>query len=565
MLAPTDSAGGWEPSAAWAARCLRDGRASASAAAHPPVPSEAPSTGGTSPPRRRLPARSSAGPQRPPAQPPPRCSLPGSCAAGPGSPAIAVTATACYQPSLLRASPGMEPRAGVPGSRGCSSGAGGPPAPGRSLPQGEGRGGAPPPVFRTATWRPPPPRSYGLGTAPAHRQPSSRTSIRTTRWRPPLADLCTKPGGGAAAVKQRPFPDTQLSQTGEWLWRGTGGGGGHEPVTVARGGGGASGGGSAPSSCPRGSAACRRGEGKMDPNRIIQALKGTIDPKLRIAAENELNQVRGADGPGRDPPAACPAPAPPRLTPAAARHGVARPRRQGHGGGSGGSGCAPSSAQGRRGRPLRGEGPWGGGPPPVAARRLRGLQRRTGPGRGWRHPPPERVLPHRLSAAAPPRRWPGHSAAGPGGGGLASGGRAARVRLPGPPGRGLPLRGRPVLGASGWRARSAAPGPRRWVPGGRAGSLPSLNFVLNVVTLGAGRPGAKRGGAALGGARALAVAPRCWEARQRAPLCSGLLCSRGFVSSRSAACRVKLGERRIRFLWVAFITASHCSCSGRMH
>lgn len=31
----------------------------------------------------------------------------------------------------------------------------------------------------------------------------------------------------------------------------------------------------------------------MDPNRIIQALKGTIDPKLRVAAENELNQVRG--------------------------------------------------------------------------------------------------------------------------------------------------------------------------------------------------------------------------------------------------------------------------------
>lgn len=29
----------------------------------------------------------------------------------------------------------------------------------------------------------------------------------------------------------------------------------------------------------------------MDPNRIIQALKGTIDPKLRLAAENELNQV----------------------------------------------------------------------------------------------------------------------------------------------------------------------------------------------------------------------------------------------------------------------------------
>lgn len=29
----------------------------------------------------------------------------------------------------------------------------------------------------------------------------------------------------------------------------------------------------------------------MDPNRIIQALKGTIDPNLRIAAETELNQV----------------------------------------------------------------------------------------------------------------------------------------------------------------------------------------------------------------------------------------------------------------------------------
>lgn len=39
----------------------------------------------------------------------------------------------------------------------------------------------------------------------------------------------------------------------------------------------------------------------MDLNRIIQALKGTIDPKLRIAAENELNQVRS--GPAAPPPA----------------------------------------------------------------------------------------------------------------------------------------------------------------------------------------------------------------------------------------------------------------------
>lgn len=29
----------------------------------------------------------------------------------------------------------------------------------------------------------------------------------------------------------------------------------------------------------------------MDPNRIIQALRGTIDPNLRRAAEDELNQV----------------------------------------------------------------------------------------------------------------------------------------------------------------------------------------------------------------------------------------------------------------------------------
>lgn len=34
----------------------------------------------------------------------------------------------------------------------------------------------------------------------------------------------------------------------------------------------------------------------MDPNRIIQALKGTIDPNLRLAAENELNQVSDPSG-----------------------------------------------------------------------------------------------------------------------------------------------------------------------------------------------------------------------------------------------------------------------------
>lgn len=103
----------------------------------------------------------------------------------------------------------------------------------------------PPPAFRTATW--PPPGSRGLPAPP--RELSRPTPVRTTRWRPPLADPFPKPEGGAAAVKQRPFPDTQLSQTGEWLWRGAGGGGGRGPALVARGGGGASGGSSA-SCCP---------------------------------------------------------------------------------------------------------------------------------------------------------------------------------------------------------------------------------------------------------------------------------------------------------------------------
>ncbi|PIO00699.1 hypothetical protein AB205_0038510 [Aquarana catesbeiana] len=34
----------------------------------------------------------------------------------------------------------------------------------------------------------------------------------------------------------------------------------------------------------------------MDPNRIIQALRGTIDPKMRLTAENELNQVGALTG-----------------------------------------------------------------------------------------------------------------------------------------------------------------------------------------------------------------------------------------------------------------------------
>lgn len=85
----------------------------------------------------------------------------------------------------------------------------------------------------------------------------------------------------------------------------------------------------------------------MDPNRIIQALKGTIDPKLRIAAENELNQVRRGEqraapaGSRRPPALPRPRPAAPHLPPAAARHGGTRPRWQGRERGSEPGGSPP--------------------------------------------------------------------------------------------------------------------------------------------------------------------------------------------------------------------------------
>lgn len=58
----------------------------------------------------------------------------------------------------------------------------------------------------------------------------------------------------------------------------------------------------------------------MDLNRIIQALKGTIDPKLRIAAENELNQVRSRPAaPSASGCPGCPSSAPLIATPTGAR------------------------------------------------------------------------------------------------------------------------------------------------------------------------------------------------------------------------------------------------------
>lgn len=43
----------------------------------------------------------------------------------------------------------------------------------------------------------------------------------------------------------------------------------------------------------------------MDPNILIEALRGTMDPALREAAERQLNEVRPPErGRGGEPPAA---------------------------------------------------------------------------------------------------------------------------------------------------------------------------------------------------------------------------------------------------------------------
>lgn len=276
-----------------------------------------------------------------------------------------------------------------------------------------------------------------------------------------------------------------MGDTSLGLWHGGGGGGGG-----ASGGGGSS---SSSSSCPRGSAARRRGKGKMDPNRIIQALKGTIDPKLRIAAENELNQVRGADGPGRDPPAACPAPAPPRLaSPRPPRGtGPSCPAGRGAGGGRGWGGRRGAPPPPRRQRPLRSlrsEGRlWDGGPR-AAALPLRGMQRKAAPGRGAAAPSPP---------PPPTRRRSGPFRAGcqPPARALGRGGRAraaCAAREPGPSRSGCrdPRGGvcrcetcrqseRAAGGGGGARPPVRAAGAGQ----GWAGSLPSGDFVLNFVTL----------------------------------------------------------------------------------
>lgn len=118
-------------------------------------------------------------------------------------------------------------------------------------------------------------------------------------------------------------------------------------------------------------------------------------------------------------------------------------------------------------------------------------------GRGRRRPQPEWGLPRRLPA-------------GPGGGGLAAGGRAALVWLPVPPGQALPLRDLPVLAACGCGERRRAPHVR--AAGALEGSPLSLNFTLNFVTLGAGRSEAELGGSVLGLSRAVAVSVGCWKA-----------------------------------------------------
>lgn len=37
----------------------------------------------------------------------------------------------------------------------------------------------------------------------------------------------------------------------------------------------------------------------MDPNVLIEALRGTMDPNLREAAERQLNEVKTCDGANR--------------------------------------------------------------------------------------------------------------------------------------------------------------------------------------------------------------------------------------------------------------------------
>lgn len=144
-------------------------------------------------------------------------------------------------------------------------------------------------------------------------EPSRRPPIRTTTWRPPLADPFPKPEGGAATVKQRPFPDIQLSQTGEWLWRGAGGGGGRGPALVARGGGGASGGSSA--SCCPGKALPLAGEGQDGSQQDHPGAEGHHRPQ---AARRRRERAQpGKGGPAGGPPHA--------------RHGGVRPRRRGRG------------------------------------------------------------------------------------------------------------------------------------------------------------------------------------------------------------------------------------------
>ncbi|KAH1170762.1 hypothetical protein KIL84_006380 [Mauremys mutica] len=56
----------------------------------------------------------------------------------------------------------------------------------------------------------------------------------------------------------------------------------------------ASSGAALPSASPR---AARPGQA-MDPNTIIEALRGTMDPALREAAERQLNEVRAQRGLG---------------------------------------------------------------------------------------------------------------------------------------------------------------------------------------------------------------------------------------------------------------------------
>lgn len=167
----------------------------------------------------------------------------------------------------------------------------------------------------------------------------------------------------------------------------------------------------------------------MDPNTIIEALRGTMDPALREAAERQLNEVRAK---------AAPRPGPARPSPAG-EHPVRRRRlRQGRPRGARG-GRAPAKRAGDRGGGRRAgwggreEGTWEGsgvkgtrevtsGSEAAAAGEAGGrASERRSPGRAGQNPAGMSLRPHGVPS------WPGNVGRKRGGGGGGVSGEASSV------------------------------------------------------------------------------------------------------------------------------------------